>query len=34
VEVEEEPFPQSEASPSEVAPKGPPEDAPVGFAAN
>jgi hypothetical protein len=34
VEVEEEPVPPSEASPTEVFPEGPSEGAPVGFAAN
>jgi hypothetical protein len=34
VEVEEEPVPTSEASPTEVVPKGILEGAPVGFAAN
>jgi hypothetical protein len=34
VEVEEEPIPQSEASPSNVSPEGPPKGAPVGYAAN
>jgi hypothetical protein len=34
VEVEEEPDPQSEASPYEVPPKGPPKGALVGFAAS
>ena len=33
-EVEVEPIPQSEASPPEGVPKGPPEGAPIDFAAN
>jgi hypothetical protein len=32
--VEEEPDPQTKASPPEGPSKGPPEGAPVGFAAN
>jgi hypothetical protein len=34
VDVEEESVPESEASPSQVSPEGPPEGASVGFAAN
>jgi hypothetical protein len=34
VEVEEEQVPTSEASPTEIVPKGPLKGAPVGFAAN
>jgi hypothetical protein len=34
VDVEEESVPKSEASPSQVSPEGPPEGAPVSFAAN
>jgi hypothetical protein len=34
VEVEEEPVPQSEASPTKGVPEGPSEGAPVGFTAN
>jgi hypothetical protein len=34
VEVEGEPVPPSETSPAEVIAKGPPEGAPIGFAAN
>jgi hypothetical protein len=34
VEVEEEPVPTSETSPTEVVSEGPPEGAPVGFVAN
>jgi hypothetical protein len=34
VEVEEEPVPTSEASPTEVVPESPIDGAPVGFAAN
>jgi hypothetical protein len=34
VEVEEEPVPTSETSPTEVVPEGTLEGAPVGFAAN
>jgi hypothetical protein len=34
VEVEEESAPTSKTSPTEVVSKGPPEGAPIGFAAN
>jgi hypothetical protein len=34
VEVEEESAPTSETSPTEIVSKGPPEGAPIGFAAN
>jgi hypothetical protein len=34
VEVEGEPVPPSETSPTEVISEGPPEGAPIGFAAN
>jgi hypothetical protein len=34
VEVEEEPVPPPETSPTEVIAEGPPEGAPFGFAAN
>jgi hypothetical protein len=34
VEVQREPVPPSETSPTEVIAEGPPEGAPIGFAAN